>query len=806
MDLLTQLQATLGEDYTVERELGGGGMSRVFVATDNALGRKVAIKVLLENLAATVSLDRFNREIMVVAALQHPHVVGILKAGESNGLPYYIMPFVEGESLRHRLQQTGAPSISESIQILRDVARAMSYAHQNGVVHRDIKPDNVLLSSGSAALTDFGVAKAVDTAQQQVEERTDPGLTRAGTSLGTPTYIAPEQAAGDANVDHRADIYAFGVMAYEMLAGTPPFHDRSPQALMAAHIAEPPRPLADRVSSIPPRLAELVMRCLAKDAADRPQSPAELVDNLESADVRTGSKESAPASVRSPPVGSRSLLIVGTAAALILSAGYLFTRPRPVPPNTSGAGALGNSLAVLPLVNVGGDSANAYFADGMTDELTSALSKVPGLRVASRTAAFRFKGSDAPVEEIGRALNVATLLEGTVRRGGSRIRVTASLVDASDGLALWSDTYEREVQDVFSMQDDLSRSIVTALRGHFGESVATPSAQPRGTENIEAYDLYLRGRFFFEQRGEVSLLRSVEFFRQAVERDPEYAEPYAGMADAYALLPLYGDTRADSAFRLALESADRAIALDSTLAAAYASRGGLLNALWRWNEAAADLRKASTLDPNYATAHQWYSDNRLINGHVEEAVAAAGRATALDPLSPVMGAVHALALGIAGRDDEAVTRGRRAVELGPSLVVARFLLGAVYAYVGRPDDAIAELERVVELDPDLPAVWGLLGYMHAVVGRQDRAREILSSIDSVNLGNANAAAIARIHLGLGNIDQALSWLERAVDQRDTFFGSESMASHLFDPLRTDPRFERLARRVNLDVDSLLARR
>ncbi len=799
-ELLTQLQETLGRDYTVEREVGGGGMSRVFVATDNVLGRKVAIKVLLENLAATVSLDRFKREIMVVAALQHPHVVGILTAGESNGLPYYVMPFVEGESLRRHLQRSGAMTVGEALPIMKDVARAMAYAHDNGVVHRDIKPDNVLLSSGSAALTDFGVAKAVDTAQH-ADDAADPGLTMAGTSLGTPTYIAPEQAAGDAATDHRADIYAFGVMAYEMLAGVPPFHGKSPQALMVAHIAEPPPPLADKVPSAPPGLADLIMQCLEKEAADRPQSAGELVEALESPSLRMGTGDAITAA---HPAVVRRYAPVAVAFVLVLVLAAMFVMNRS--PSDRGAsattGTSGNSVAVLPLVNVGGDSANEYFADGMTDELTSALSKVPGLRVASRTAAFRFRGSQASVEEIGRTLNVATLLEGTVRRGGSRIRLTASLVDASDGLALWSDTYERQVSDVFSMQDDLSQAIVTALRSHFGDAVAASPEQTHGTENVVAYDLYLRGRYFFEKRGEESLLQAAEFYQQAVAKDSSYAAPYAGLADVYALLPLYGGTPADSAFPLALQAANRAITLDSALAAAYAARGGLLNATWRWEEAEQDLLKAIALDPNYATAHQWYSDNRLINGHVEEAVAAANRATTLDPLSPVMAAVHALALGVAGREAEAEETGRRAVELAPSLIVARFLLGAVYLYAGRADDAIRELEIVVDIDDTQPEAWGLLGYAYAVAGQPDRARSILASIDSVNLGNGNAAAIARIHLGLDDTERALTWYERAADQRDTFFGSESMASPIFDPLRDNPRFAALLRRVNLDVEAL----
>jgi len=801
-DLQNRLESALADRYSIERELGGGGMSRVFVAMDNSLGRRVVVKVLPRDLAAGVSIDRFQREIMVAAGLQHPHIVGVISAGEIEGLPYFVMPFVEGESLRRRLERTGPMPPREAVSILRDVARALSYAHERGIVHRDIKPDNVLLTSGSATLADFGVAKALSSAQSVISG--EPGtLTRVGTSLGTPSYMAPEQVAGDSAVDHRADIYAFGVMAYEMLAGRPPFHDLSLQALMAAHLGTEPVPLDQQREGLSATLVSLVMRCLEKDPAARQQSASELVDVLEDATV---TQPSLAAAVERRPRSRTKVWAAALTAVTIAAAGATLWYVLNGDAGSSMAAEAQRSIAVLPLVNIGGDTADAYFADGMTDELMSALNKVPGLRVASRTASFSHKGSDATPTAIGEALNVSTLLEGTVRREGNRLRLTARLIDVSDGLTLWSESYERELSDVFAVQDSLAQAIVGALRGRFGGVMTADAVPERGTDDLEAYDLYLRGRYFFQQRGTDQLRRALEYFEQAVSRDPSYADAYTGIADVYGVLPLYTGAPSDSVLPLGLRAAARAIALDSSLAGAFVSRGGLLNSMWQWEEAEQDLSRAISIDPRNATARQWYAENLLLNGRIEEAIAEFERATELDPVSPVLTALHGVALAVAGDADAAVERAQHAVNLDPLAPVARYMLGAVYLYLDRGSDAIPELEAARQIAEGVVTVVGLLGYAYAVTDQPERARAVLRSIDSTKVATGNAAAIARIHLGLGDLTAALDWLDRAADAHDPFFGSEPLASPLFDPLRGDPRFADVVRKVNLDVDILAEQR
>ena len=502
---LGRLQSALGGQYVVERELGGGGMSRTYVAREVALDRRVVIKVLSPDLAATVSHDRFRREILVSASLQHPNIVGILTADEVDELPYFTMPFVEGESLRMRIERNGALSVAQAVSVLRDVARALAYAHERGIIHRDIKPDNVLLTAGAAVVADFGVSKALSSARVRRHSGNDASITTAGTALGTPAYMAPEQAAGDPNADHRADLYAFGVMAYELLLGKPPFSGRPPAQLLAAHLAEQPRHIAAERGDIPRALTDLVMRCLEKDPARRPQSAAHVAQALEDPAMVSGAFASAPALAARRPAPTFQTLrwglgivfvaaVIGVIAVIaVIAVGNVAARPsapivagtpahiRPVPLAVADT----RSIAVLPFVSLSADSADGYLANGITEELTSALSRLAGFRVASRTASKASQERGASPEDIGRDLNVAYLLEGTVQRQGDRLRVTTRLVNAVDGFTAWGDVYERRAADLFAVQDYVARSVADAVSSQLGASPAVVIARP-GAEGPSA--------------------------------------------------------------------------------------------------------------------------------------------------------------------------------------------------------------------------------------------------------------------------------------------------------------------------------
>jgi eukaryotic-like serine/threonine-protein kinase len=794
MELIETLQRALETQYEVEAELEPGGMSRVFVARDVALNRRVVIKVLSPDLTPTVSANRFKREIMLAAQLQHPHIVAVLTAGELDGMPFYIMPFIEGDSLRNRLRLMGKLSVREVIAITKDVARALVYAHDRGIVHRDIKPDNILLSSGAAMLTDFGVAKALESAVHTTSGESET-LTAVGISLGTPAYMAPEQVAADETTDGRADIYALGITAYEMLVGRPPFQHASRGALLTAHLTETPVHLRDLRPDAPAWFGELVMQCLEKDPAHRPQSADDLVDILEDP-ARTSGGGTAAVPIVKRRRRWRAVAGVGGVLLLLAAGASLPT----LMGRKADDGA--TSIAVLPFVNVSGAPDDEYFADGLTDELITALNRIPSLRVASRTAVFAVKGSNKGVAELGKALNVGTLLEGTIRRGGDRLRLTARLVNVDDGLTLWSETFEHEVSDVFAVQDEVSESISSALAEQFSlENGATLSIR-RGTENREAYDLYLRGRYFFERRGDEALRTALDYYQQAVQRDTTYADAYAGIADVLGLLPLYGGVPGDSVLPLALAAAGRAITLDSTLAHAHAARGNLLNAAWQWEDAARDLQHAVSLDPRDATAHQWYGENLLYTGRVEEAVAELEQAEGLDPLSPVVTALHAMALAIAGQGDDALARARRATDMDETLAVARLMSGAVFLYTGHAEESIPDFEAAQRLVPFLASPKGFLGYALAVTGKHDEARRVLATLDPTALDTGTGGAIARIYLGLGDLDSALAWLNRAAEARDPLFSSESLASPLYDPLRGRPGFNQVLDAVGLPRELL----
>jgi len=803
-ELRDRLQAALGDDYAIERELGGGGMSHVFLATERRLDRQVVIKLLPPDLAGGVSLDRFHREIQLVAKLQNPHIVPVITAGEADGVPFFTMPFVEGRSLRDMINAGTSMSITEGVNILRDVATALAYAHERGIVHRDIKPDNVLLSGGAAVVTDFGVAKAISTARQG----TAPGgsLTQIGFSLGTPMYMAPEQAAADPNTDHRADIYSFGVMAYELFAGKPPFAGRSPAALLAAQMTETPPPLSVARPDAPVPLVELVRRCLEKDPTKRPQQATGIIQALDQALVSSGhSALGVAAPVVAPPARTNRTVLalaVGGMFVVAATAGVIMSR-RPAPTSATGADGV-RSVAVLPLENVGGSDSDRYFSEGITDELTSTLGKIPGLRVASRTSVFALKGKGMDAREIAKTLKVSTLLEGTIRRSGERLRVTAQLTNASDGLALWSDTYERQMKDVFQVQDDITGSIASALRMALAPTPNNKQGLPKGTvpagtEDLAAYDLYLRGRYFWHQRGNDALHRAADYFGQAIDRDPTFARAYAGLADALGLLPIYGSTPADSAFPLARKAAEKALSLDSTLAEAHTTLGLILKSTGEWEPAAAEFRRGLALDSTYATGHQWYAEVLIITGRVRAAVTELERARELEPLSPIINAELGYALGLAGRYREGILAGQRAVELDSTLWTGHAFLAFTHAFAGEYDAATSGFRRAVALGQGIDPLLGALAFCLAKTGQTDSARAAIAPAEARAKGRGGSPiAMAMAYTGLGDHDAALAWLTRAAQEKDPWLYAMSINAPVFDAVRDDPRFAQAATTMKLD--------
>ncbi|MGK2935807.1 MAG: protein kinase domain-containing protein [Gemmatimonadaceae bacterium] len=629
-ELREQLQKTLGDGLTLEQELGGGGMSRVFVAHEAALGRKVVVKVLPPDMAAAVNIDRFRREIQLAAQLQHPHIVPLLSAGETEGLPYFTMPFVKGESLRAKLARGGELPVSESVRVLREVASALAYAHENGLVHRDIKPENVLVSGGSAMVTDFGVAKAVSASSGSA------GLTSLGVALGTPAYMAPEQATADPNTDHRADIYALGVLAYEMLSGSTPFSGRSPQAMLAAQVTETPDPVSKLRPTIPPMLADLVMWCLEKRPADRPQSAAEVMHELDALSTPSGGMAPTTAH-RSVKVDARfakrsyAVAAGALALALIAFAAWKVTRPSSV----SAEAIPTPALAVLPFENRGSVSGQE-FTDGMTEEITNRLSSVRGLRVVGRQSARSYAASDKPLQQIAQELGVQYLLTGTVRwdkdaAGKEIVRVSPALIRASDATQVWGEAYQTVLSGMFEVQSQVASSVASALNVALLEPEREALAA-KLTENVDAYALYLRASELLRTAQVPPLREAAALLDRAVALDPEFAHAYARLSIAHTeLYWFYGD-RSAQRLRLAKAAADKALALKPDLSEGHQALGvyyyhGFLD----YESALRELEAAEKGRPNSADVLFFKAFVQRRSGKWRESVATMARAIELDP-------------------------------------------------------------------------------------------------------------------------------------------------------------------------------
>jgi eukaryotic-like serine/threonine-protein kinase len=654
-ELLERLQAALGAAYHLERELGGGGMSRVFVAEETALGRRVVLKVLPPELGAGLSVDRFRREIQLAASLHHPNIVPLFAAGEADGLLYYTMPLIEGDSLRARLAREGELPVGETVRLLRDVVDALSCAHEHGVVHRDIKPDNVLITRHHALVTDFGVAKALS-------EATGPtALTSVGVALGTPAYMAPEQASGDAHVDHRADIYAVGALGYEMLTGRPPFIAPTPQAVLAAHVTQPPEPVARFRTSVPSSLAAVIMRCLEKRPADRWQTADELLHQLEAMATPSGGSEPTQAVAATTAAVTRprgagwvrwqraGYLILGLVLALALAWGVARRRTGRAGEETGAD----KTIVVLPFENLGGPS-DEYFADGITEEITNRLTGITGLKVIARSSAKQYKATQKPLRQIGEELGVGYVLEGTVRweRTGdssSRVRVSPELIRVSDGTNVWARGYDAVMAGMFQVQSEIAQEVANALHVALAEPEKQAMAA-RPTANQEAYDYYLQGHAHLERDySGPDLFRAVSLLEKAVALDSTFALAYADLARANDWLYWFYFDRTEERLARVKAAADRAVKLQPALpearvAMAYYHYHGRLD----YDRALEELELARQARPNDAEILSVVAFVIRRQGKWEEAYNTLARVIELDPRSArgyVEGATNAAVLG-----------------------------------------------------------------------------------------------------------------------------------------------------------------
>ena len=809
---LEALRNALAGRYMVERELGRGGMAAVFLAHDIRHARPVAVKMMTRDVVAPMGAERFLREIQTAARLTHPHVLGVHDSGESGGLLYYVMPYIQGETLRARLLREGALPLPDPIRLMRELAGALAYAHMHGVVHRDLKPENVLLSGGHAVVADFGIAKALTDAARESTAR-GTGLTSDGVALGTPGYMAPEQAVGD-TVDHRADLYALGIVAYEMLAGVHPFGARSRKELARAHREEIPVSVGERRPDTPPAVVALVMRLLAKDPDARPGSAEtvlRLLDGIPAAPAET--------TVGATPGGGgparrRNPAVTGAVAGLLVMAGIVIVagigryvgspagRPQNSPPaepaGLAARAAMRPSVAVLPFQNTSGYPADEAFSDGLTDELIGALGKVPGLTVAGRTSAFALKGKGLDVKAVAETLGVGAVVEGSYRRSGSRLRIGAQLVSATDGAVIWAEMYDRELADVFAVQEELARSIADALVGRLTAGAAQGALVDRPTGDLAAYELYLRGRSILHARNNRgAILDATRYFEEAVARDPSFAHAHAKLADAFALLGALSHGRPHAEFARARASARRALALDSTIAEAHVALAHILFAFdYDWVSAERSFRRAIELDPVDVRARVLFAIPLQDQGRFSEALAQLDTARAIDPLAPIIGVVRGRVYVNARRPADAIQPLQEALALSPDLDLAHQQLGHAHLQLGHHAEAIASFQRAAVLSGVRDSAH--LAYAYAVVGQRAEAERIVRRLhDSTARRYVPPFHIAMAYTGLDDTNAAFAWLERGYLERGSFMDGVKVTP-AFDRLHGDPRWRPLLRRMRLE--------
>ncbi|MEO7367018.1 MAG: protein kinase, partial [Gemmatimonadaceae bacterium] len=753
-DLSDHLQASLGSAYRIEQELGGGGMSHVFVAEEVSLGRRVVIKVLPQDLANLVSIARFRREISLAARLQHPQIVPLLAAGDIDGLPYYTMPFVDGLSLRSRLKQSEL-TVAETISILRDVARGLDYAHAQGVTHRDIKPDNVLLAGTSAVITDFGVAKAIN------EARTDTALTSIGVALGTPAYMAPEQVVGDQNTDYRADIYAFGVMAYEMLAGQSPFAGKSSQAMIAAHIMDTPPPVTTLRPATPPMLADLIERCLEKQPADRPANAAEIIKTLDDISATGGTTSRTTVHQKASSPRRTTIITLAVVALAILGLAAIWRARTPA----SASGEI-RSIAVLPFENTSRDTAFDYLEDGITDHVRDALYTVPSLTVKARGSSRQLAGKSA--REIGDKLGVAAFLQGAVSGSRSRLHVTAELVRTSDDVQMWSGTFDGPLTEVAGLQDTISRAVAGILHLTAAQVGSVPGDRAkRGTADVEAYNLFLKGRHAADR---MDLVRGADLLRAAAARDPRFARAHAYLAITYANMPVAGVSSVDSLNRLAQASVDRALALDSTIAEALVAESFIQLNRGHFAAGVKTLEKAVAIDSGNADIRAPLALNLAQIGRLSEGLAQARHAVDEDPLSSTALGVLSYMLHLSGQSDVAIKQTRATLEGEPNNPLGRRSLGFQYAFVGKADSAVRQFEAAFRLDS---TAWGARGSLvlgYAAAGRWADAGRQRAIVARERGGNSPHWSPMLAALAYGEYDAAMAGLESGVGGNEPLFG------------------------------------
>jgi serine/threonine-protein kinase len=735
--------------YTILEELGRGGMGIVYKAEDTKLKRDVALKFLSPQAIGTEEdKTRFIHEAQAAAALNHPNICTVYEIGEHEEQSFIAMECIEGENLKARIKSSPL-QLDDAVRIAIEISRGLHEAHSKGIIHRDIKSANIMLTpTGRVKVMDFGLAKSSDSIQ----------LTRSGTTMGTTAYMSPEQGKAEP-VDHRTDIWSLGVVLYEMITGELPFKADYEQAALYLIIHEEPPSMKSRRSDVPRELERIITKTLAKKAGDRYESAEDLKKDLESLIKAQGPET------------------MGRKAASHAS------RP---------------SIAVLPFRDMSSQKDQEYFCEGIAEELINALVKLQGLRVAARTSAFQFKDRDSDIQMIGEQLKVKTVLEGSIRKAGNRLRITAQLINVEDGFHIWSEKYDRDLTDIFAIQDEISLAIVDTLKVRLlGEERS--ALIKRHTDDHEAHNLYLQGLYFWNRRLEGGMKKAMEHFHRAIEKDPGYALAYVGVADTYNITGLFSYLPPHEVFPKAKEAARKALEIDAALGEAHASLA-FTNTFYDWDWPAADreFKRAIELNPNYAVAHEWYALYLFVVGRFDESIEEAELALELDPLSLIISCVVGITYHFARRYDESIAQHRKTLEKDPYFLLASTYISLPLAECGMYDDAIEVMKRVESLAAGNAYTLGYFGLAYGMAGRKDKAREMLANLDELAKERyVSPIHYAHVFFGLDEKDKALEYLEKAYDERNPMLTLAKNGAPWADPMQSDPRYQSLLKKIGL---------
>jgi serine/threonine protein kinase/Tfp pilus assembly protein PilF len=797
--------------YEIRSKLGAGGMGEVYLAWDEQLERTVALKILFETIASDHQrMSRFIREARAASALNHPNILTIYEIGETDGTHFIATEFIDGVNLRERVRGAHVGA-GEALEVAIQAASALAAAHAAGIVHRDIKPDNIMLRrDGYVKVLDFGLAKL---AERDDESQASPDSAAAtifntdpGTVMGTAQYMSPEQARG-LDVDARTDVWSLGCVLYELLTGRAPFAGRSAADLFVQILEKEPPPLELTAAGGASELAWMIQKSLRKKREDRYQSATEMLSDLQrlkrwiefetELEFTVKSSERIPVAVESKLYDSQQKTKELSIKETTREASPTPAKAKTQPPRTRRMPRKKsiNFIAVLPLDNTTADPHTEYLSDGITESIINSLSQLPGLRVMARSTVFRYKGRDVDPLEIGNELGVHAIVMGRVLQRGDKLNIQAELVDARDGSQLWGEQYNRDFSDLISVQEEISREITEKLRLRLSAEDKRRLAK-RYTENTDAYQLYLRGRFYWNKRTADGFKRGMDYFQQAIETDPSYALAYAGLADCYNLLSIFSVLPPGEAIPKARATVLKALEIDDALPEAHASLAHIGMFDWNWQEAEREYRRAIELNPNFAMAHHWYAIYLMAMGRFPESLRELQLAAELDPLSLIISTSIGWHHYLVRDFDRAIEQINRTLEMDSNFYSARHVLGRAYEKKRMYEEALTEFQKASALYDQNTTILAEFGYTYAVSGQTEEARRVLKELMEPSKKYVSSFDIATIHTGLGEREEAFYWLEKAYEEHSGLLVYLKV-DPIFDPIRPDPRFASLVRRIGL---------